>query len=589
MVSSTKNMTVQAGNAKASVSATVQDSMPGVPCPGPAGYVYKGLRYVPVFADPIEWNSANTYEALTIVMNEGNSYTSKQAVPVGIEITNEVYWAKTFDFNAQLENVNQGVISLEENINKVKQDYLRSFTNLSEMKAYTPLFDGQALYCSETEILYTVENTSSDNSVPLEGGKYATPNIGVFTPEMFGAKGDGVADDSTAFNLAIQAGNVIANGNYRIASPLVMPQKQAQERTPKSIVINGKIEYIGTDYAIKVINTNNIHIIAKEITAVSGKGILFNCTSSAYQCYMNAIEFTQMTVNNNAVNFIAGSSGVFLNEVIGDFIICSQPIAEGNLGVVFDGRGSFANQNYVNIPAQRGFSPVVTCIGTGGEANNNFIDRMSFEMSIVPGTTERYDGIGVELTDGELYLIYPRKDEYLPNNKFLRLHGNATPIVYTDIWFDELTFYDTNYNPASKGKIYCASTKTISNGTVITCNNFVHDPFIKKFVPILPTAYSQYITGPTEVMTGSTGSIQAPVTTFILNAANAPVTLGQIAYNRSSVSKFYVRTTSLATTSTPFIINGATAFTIPAATTGNEFYLCLLGSTNLIVKIGEVV
>jgi hypothetical protein len=64
---------------------------------------YVGARYVPLFAEPLEWNNTKTYEPLTIVYNNGNSYTSKQYVPAGIEITNTHYWALTGNYNAQIE------------------------------------------------------------------------------------------------------------------------------------------------------------------------------------------------------------------------------------------------------------------------------------------------------------------------------------------------------------------------------------------------------------------------------------------------------------------------------------------------------
>lgn len=64
---------------------------------------YIGSRYVPLFADPIEWSSQNTYEPLTIVLHEGNSYTSRQAVPKDIAIDNEEFWALTGNYNAQVE------------------------------------------------------------------------------------------------------------------------------------------------------------------------------------------------------------------------------------------------------------------------------------------------------------------------------------------------------------------------------------------------------------------------------------------------------------------------------------------------------
>ena len=64
---------------------------------------YIGARYVPLFADPAEWNNTQTYEPLTIVLHQGNSYTSRQYVPAGIDITNNDYWALTGNYNAQIE------------------------------------------------------------------------------------------------------------------------------------------------------------------------------------------------------------------------------------------------------------------------------------------------------------------------------------------------------------------------------------------------------------------------------------------------------------------------------------------------------
>lgn len=64
---------------------------------------YVGARYVPLFADPLEWDRNTPYEPLTIVYNNGNSYTSRQYVPSGTDINNEAYWALTGNYNAQIE------------------------------------------------------------------------------------------------------------------------------------------------------------------------------------------------------------------------------------------------------------------------------------------------------------------------------------------------------------------------------------------------------------------------------------------------------------------------------------------------------
>ena len=68
---------------------------------------YIGARYVPIFGrkdeESIEWDNTAPYEPLTIVLYQGNSYTSRQFVPVGVEITNQEFWAITGNYNAQVE------------------------------------------------------------------------------------------------------------------------------------------------------------------------------------------------------------------------------------------------------------------------------------------------------------------------------------------------------------------------------------------------------------------------------------------------------------------------------------------------------
>lgn len=70
---------------------------------------YIGARYVPVFANPLEWSDTRGYEPLTIVSYNGNSYTSMQSVPPGTPITDTTMWASTGNYNAQVEAYRQEV------------------------------------------------------------------------------------------------------------------------------------------------------------------------------------------------------------------------------------------------------------------------------------------------------------------------------------------------------------------------------------------------------------------------------------------------------------------------------------------------
>ena len=76
--------------------------------------VYVGHRYKPKMFG--EWDNTKIYEPLSIVQYQGNSFTSRQYVPVGIEITNEEYWAVTGNYNAQVEQYRQEVRNMQDEV-----------------------------------------------------------------------------------------------------------------------------------------------------------------------------------------------------------------------------------------------------------------------------------------------------------------------------------------------------------------------------------------------------------------------------------------------------------------------------------------
>ena len=153
-----------------------------------ANVQYIGARYVPkIFTNPDDgsanWKSGIEYEWLTIVTENGDSYTSKTAVPAGIGAPslNPAYWVLTGNFNASLVALRNRVENLE-------------------------LQNGSEDLTTVAQTLSGAINELNDKS-----------KTGVVTPEMFGATADGVTDDSQAWQDALDSGKiVIAVGTYKI-------------------------------------------------------------------------------------------------------------------------------------------------------------------------------------------------------------------------------------------------------------------------------------------------------------------------------------------------------------------------------------
>ena len=129
---------------------------------------YVGARYVPKIMG--EWNKALQYEALCVVTYMGNSFTSKVPVPANIEIDNTNYWVNTGNYNAQVEEYRKITEKLNNEFN-----YYKNYV----------------------------------------------------TPEMYGAIGDGVNDDTVAFQKAINSEKPIIIANtYRITNKINASKKK---------------------------------------------------------------------------------------------------------------------------------------------------------------------------------------------------------------------------------------------------------------------------------------------------------------------------------------------------------------------------
>lgn len=233
--------------------------------------VYVGHRYVPKIMG--EWDNTQIYEPLSIVQYQGNSFTSRQYVPVGVELTNEEYWASTGNYNAQIEQYRQDVVN-----------YQKSIT----------------AYREESKI-----------NIRL---------IGVNVLD-FGAKGDGVTDDTQAFLDTIEEAKKYNN-------VVIVPKNRTY---PVHLdLVEDNIKFIGggkliglttfTDYILKITGDYNVidglefeevSLIHKPITIEGDYNKIIN--SKVFN--VNRTSYTTVTYSDNLINIDGSYNTIEYNEI----------------------------------------------------------------------------------------------------------------------------------------------------------------------------------------------------------------------------------------------------------------------------------
>lgn len=123
---------------------------------------YIGARYVPqIFG---EWQQHLSYEALTVVTHAGNSFTSKQPVPAGVDISDTAYWVVTGNYNAQVEEYRQEVEEVREDIDNLGE---RNFIFIADSYGVTPNLAGG--WCNLIVEKYGLQGHSYINALPGSG------------------------------------------------------------------------------------------------------------------------------------------------------------------------------------------------------------------------------------------------------------------------------------------------------------------------------------------------------------------------------------------------------------------------------------
>lgn len=206
---------------------------------------YIGARYVPIFMG--EWDNTATYEPLSIVMYQGASYTSRQYVPIGVPITNETFWALSGNYNAQVEAYRQEVLTFDSRIDAVENKFPVGTVNIADDAVTTAKIDDDAITNDKIADDAVTNDKIADGAVTtakidddaITNDKIAdgavTPDklnasfyhdyMSYYTPEQFGAIGDGITDDTQAFLDMLDAMPdhslcVLQSQSYKITAPI---------------------------------------------------------------------------------------------------------------------------------------------------------------------------------------------------------------------------------------------------------------------------------------------------------------------------------------------------------------------------------
>lgn len=250
---------------------------------------YIGARYVPKFAEPETWNQSSTYEPLTIVLWQGNSYTSKQAVPAGTDITNSAYWAETGNFNGQLEQYKKIVKTFDGRISQNEANIATNTSDIAAIKAKhasdmasvnTSITNINSTLATHTSKIAANESEIANLDTELDALSAKVYDLGIVNVKDWGAKGDGTTDDTTAIQAALNNRGLVyfPEGTYKISSAVKLRSNTIIEGNGATIDSDGSCISITQNASTDVEGVQNSRIYNLNFTSSSesGSGIVVN-------------------------------------------------------------------------------------------------------------------------------------------------------------------------------------------------------------------------------------------------------------------------------------------------------------------------
>lgn len=271
---------------------------------------YIGSRYVPLLADPVEWSSTKEYEPLTIVTHEGNSYTSRQFVPKGIDITNNDYWAMTGNYNAQVEQYRREVAQYRHEVDEFGNSIIEkqfAFDTVEAMQNSTNLYNGAICHTNGFKesgdggaSWYVISSTGPKNDMDVIACGSLFAHL-VVTKEYLYMEQLNLSE--TNMQEVLNRGFALCN-ELKMAKnesavlyvPIIIPSEKHLDFCGNTLSVNGT-----SNYAIQVQNGKNTFIENGYIVGPSDKSM--NCiklhtsdNSAVRNCTLKRIEMSNFNI-----------------------------------------------------------------------------------------------------------------------------------------------------------------------------------------------------------------------------------------------------------------------------------------------------
>ena len=284
---------------------------------------YVGARYVPLFADPIEWDSQYAYEPLTIVLHEGNSYTSRQYVPKGVDISNDAFWAETGNYNAQVEQYREEVSGLSTALSALTTTVNGVISHFLTPEQFGAKGDGTT---NDLQAFQRVSEIAKDNDnltivlkhdaeyyidFPTDQNNFVALNFfGINNLEIIGngAVVHVASNDNTKYFINIQACENVRIHDFTVYSEFDKPSQAFGDHTRDNAVGSNICPIVLTNNNVKNVAVYNmtfrymsvcVNCISLPAFDTFSTGLhVFNCTSDYHAMFIFTNKYNNVTVNN---------------------------------------------------------------------------------------------------------------------------------------------------------------------------------------------------------------------------------------------------------------------------------------------------